>query len=238
MEVAEAKEWATTSRTLNQGTILGYQGKKRRVLVVDDRWENRSVVINFLEMLGFEMSEAENGKEAWEKVMASSPDVVITDIMMPIMNGYELLERIHGSESLKDVVAIASSASVFESNQQNALDAGADVFLPKPIQTEQLVQILQQYLNLEWVYEEQAKVSVEVAEVVETDGVIPPSQEVLQQLLTLVEDGDIQSVIETVEELQKSQATFTNFAQEILQLANSFQLQRLQTFIEDYLNSN
>ncbi len=236
VEVASAKEWATTSRNINQGTILGYQGKKRRVLVVDDRWENRSVIINFLEMLGFEMSEAENGKEAWEQVIASPPDVVITDIMMPIMNGTELLERIRSSASLKDVVAIASSASVFESNQQDAIDTGADVFLPKPIQTEQLLQILQQYLDLEWVYEKQAKVSVEVAEVVETDGVVLPTQEVLQQLLTLIEDGDIQSVVETVEELQNSQAISTAFTQEILQLANSFQLQRLQTFIEDYFD--
>ncbi|MEM1170002.1 MAG: ATP-binding protein [Cyanobacteria bacterium P01_H01_bin.35] len=236
IEVAEAKEWATTSRTINQGTILGYKGKKRRVLVVDDRWENRSVVINFLEMLGFEMSEAANGKEASEKMMVLPPDLVITDIMMPIMNGYELLERIHSSESLKDVVAIASSASVFESNQQDALDAGADVFLPKPIQTDILLQILEQHLDLEWVYEEEEKVSVDVAKITESDGIIPPSQEVLQQLLTLVEDGDIQSVIETVEELQKSQATSSAFAQEILQMANNFQLQRLQTFIEEYLD--
>ncbi|MGD1699953.1 ATP-binding protein [Dapis sp. BLCC M229] len=238
VEVAEAKEWGTTSKTLNQGTIVGYQGRKRRVLVVDDRWQNRSVVMNFLEMLGFEMTEAENGKEAWEKMIALPPDVVITDIMMPIMNGYELLERIRSSENLKDVVIIASSASVFESDQQDALNTGANVFLPKPIQTKELLKILQQYLNLEWVYEKQAKVSVEVAQVVETDTVIPPSQEVLQELLTLVEDGDIQSVVETVEELQKSQGTSTTFTQEILQLANSFQLQRLQTFIEYYLDSN
>jgi len=235
LEVAEAKEWAATSTNLNEENIIGYQGKKRRVLVVDDRWENRSVIMNFLEMLGFEISEAENGKEAWEKLMVWSPDVVITDIMMPIMNGYELLERIRSSESLKDIVAIASSATIFEGYRQDALDIGADIFLPKPIQTEQLLKILEQYLKLEWVYEEQAKVSVEVADAIETDGVIAPSQEVLQQLLTLVEDGDIQSVVETVEELQKSQAISSAFAQEILQLAKNFQLQRLHTFIEDYL---
>ncbi|MGD1807267.1 ATP-binding protein [Dapis sp. BLCC M126] len=238
LEVSEAKEWAKTSRTLNQRNILGYQGKKRRVLVVDDSWENRSVVMNFLGMLGFEITEAENGKDAWEKVIASPPDVVITDMMMPIMNGYELLEHLRSSASLKDVVVIASSASVFERDQKDAINTGADVFLPKPIQTDQLLKILEEYLNLEWVYEEQAKVSVEVAEVVETDTVIPPSQELLQQLLTLLEDGDIQSVIETVEEIQKSQAISTAFTQEILQLANSFQLKRLQTFIKDYLDSN
>ena len=77
-----------------------------------------------------------------------------------------------------------------------------------------------------------------MADPIETNAVIVSSQEVFQQLLTLVEDGDIQSVIETVEDLQKSQTTSSAFAQEILQLANSFQLPRLQTFIEDYLDCN
>ncbi|NES02352.1 MAG: response regulator [Okeania sp. SIO2F4] len=236
VEVPEAQEWATNSRTFNQGTILGYQGKKRRVLVVDDRWENRSVVVSLLEMLGFEMSEAENGKEALKKMMVLLPDVVITDLMMPVMNGYEFLENIRSSAKFKNVVAIASSASVFESNQQEALDTGADVFLPKPIQTDRLLEILQHYLNLEWVYEQQTTVLAEVNEVRLDDGVVSPSSEVLQQLLTLVEDGDIQGVVEVAENILASEATLNSFAKEILQLANSFQLQRLKTFIKEHLD--
>ncbi len=236
VELPEAQEWATASRTINQGTILGYQGQKRRVLVVDDRWENRSVVVSLLEMLGFEMSEAENGKEALEKMMVLLPDVVITDLMMPVMNGYEFLENIRSSPKFKDVVAIASSASVFESNQHEALDTGANVFLPKPIQTDRLLEILQHYLNLEWVYEQQTTVSAEVNEVRLDDGVVSPSSEVLQQLLTLVEDGDIQGVVEVAENILASEATLNSFAKEILQLANSFQLKRLKTLIKEHLD--
>ncbi|NET25054.1 hybrid sensor histidine kinase/response regulator [Okeania sp. SIO1I7] len=235
VEVPEAQEWATTSRTFNQGTILGYQGQKRRVLVVDDRWENRSVVVSLLEMLGFEMSKAENGKEALEKMMVSLPDVVITDLMMPVMDGYELLKYIRSSEKFKDVVAIASSASVFESNQQEAIDTGADVFLPKPIQTDRLLEILQQSLDLEWVYEQQTTASAQVTEVSQSEGIVSPAMEVLQELLTLVEDGDIQGAVEVAEQLLASDVTFTPFAQEILQLANSFELKHLETFIKKYI---
>ncbi|MDY7003812.1 MAG: ATP-binding protein [Cyanobacteriota bacterium] len=235
LEVPEAQEWTMAARTLNQGIILGYQGKKFRVLVVDDRSENRSVVVSLLKMLGFEMSEARNGKEALEKMMVSLPDVVITDLMMPVMNGYELLKYIRSSEKLKDVVAIASSASVFESNQQEAIDTGADVFLPKPIQTDRLLEILQQYLDLEWVYEQKTIASAQVTEVRKSEEIVAPAVEVLQELLTLVEDGDIQSVVEVAEELLASDVTFSPFAQEILQLANSFQLKRLKTFIKEYL---
>ncbi|MDJ0517909.1 MAG: response regulator [Trichodesmium sp. MO_231.B1] len=90
----EAQEWATNSRTFNQRTILGYEGKKRRVLVGDDCWENRSVVVILLEMLGFEMSEAENVKQALEKMKVLPPDVVITDLL----NDDELLKYISNCE--------------------------------------------------------------------------------------------------------------------------------------------
>ncbi|NES72989.1 MAG: hybrid sensor histidine kinase/response regulator, partial [Okeania sp. SIO2D1] len=131
-------------------------------------------------------------------------------------------------------VAIASSASVFESNQQEAIDTGADVFLPKPIQTDKLLEILQQYLDLEWVYEQKTAASAQVTEVNKSEEIVSPAMEVLQELLTLVEDGDIQGVVEVAEELLASDVTFTPFAQEILQLANSFQLKRLKTFIKEY----
>ncbi|NES69828.1 MAG: response regulator, partial [Okeania sp. SIO2D1] len=236
VEVPEGQEWAMASSTYQQGTILGYQGEKCRVLVVDDHWENRLVVVSLLEMLGFEMSEAKNGKEALEKMMVSLPDVVITDLMMPVMNGYELLKYIRSSEKLKDVVAIASSASVFETNQQEAIDKGADVFLPKPIQTDRLLEILQQCLDLEWVYEQKTAASAQVTKVRTSEKIVSPAMEVLEELLTLVEDGDIQGVVEAAEELLASDVTFTAFAQEILQLANSFQLKQLKTFLKGYLD--
>ncbi|NEO58398.1 MAG: response regulator [Okeania sp. SIO3B5] len=235
LEVPEAREWAIVSRTVKQGTILGYQGKKYHVLVVDDRWENRSLVVSLLKVLGFEMSEAKNGKEALEKILVFLPDVVITDLMMPVMNGYEFLKYIRSSEKLKDVVAIASSASVFDSHQQEAIDAGADVFLPKPIQTDKLLQILQQYLDLEWVYEQKTTASAQVTEVRKSEEIVSPAMKVLQELLTLVEDGDIQGVVEVAEELLASDVAFTPFAQEILQLANSFQLKQLKTFIKAHI---
>lgn len=169
-------------------------------------------------------------------MMVSLPDVVITDLMMPVMNGYELLKYIRSSEKLKDVVAIASSASVFESNQQEAMETGADVFLPKPIETDRLLEILQQCLDLEWVYEQQSTASAQVTEVRKSEEIVAPAMEVLQELLTLVEDGDIQSVVEVAEELLASDVTFSPFAQEILQLANSFQLKQLKTFIKECLD--
>jgi signal transduction histidine kinase/DNA-binding NarL/FixJ family response regulator len=236
VELPKAQDWAIASRTLNQGTIIGYQGDKHTILVVDDRWENRSVIVSLLEPLGFVVTEANNGQEGWESAIAHHPDLIITDLMMPVMDGYQLLKQIRQSEQLKDVVAIASSASVFESNQQEAIDAGANVFLPKPVQANFLLQTLQQQLKLEWVYEQiEVGRSVQSVNVSQPVDLLPPATEVLQQLLTLVKDGDIQGIVEVAEQLLASDSTLSPFAQQIIQLANNFQIKQLQTLIEGCL---
>jgi signal transduction histidine kinase/DNA-binding NarL/FixJ family response regulator len=237
VEVAEAKEWAIASRTPEQGMITGYEGEPRKVLVVDDRWENRSVVVSLLEPLGFDVIEANDGQAGWEAAIAHSPDLIITDLMMPVMDGYQLLKQIRGSGALKDVVTIASSATVFESNQQEAIDAGANVFLPKPVQADLLLQTLQQQLKLEWVYEQtEVRSSNAVSDANQLLDLVPPATEALQKLHTLLSAGDTQGIIEMAEQLSASDATLVPFAQRITQLANSFQLKPLRSLIESYLD--
>jgi signal transduction histidine kinase/CheY-like chemotaxis protein len=231
VELAEAQEWISASSALQQGTIQGYKGKKRQILVVDDRWENRSVVVNLLEPLGFEVVEVTNGQEGWEKAAVLHPDVIITDLMMPVMDGYELLKRIRDSDTLQGVVAIASSASVFESDQQAAIKAGADLFLAKPLQADLLLQALMQRLNLEWIYDEGAQtVSTETTQ---PDKITPPAPDMLEQLRTLVRDGDIQGILSVADQLA-SDTTLAPFTQQISQLASSFQLKRLRALLEQY----
>ncbi|MBD2678661.1 MULTISPECIES: response regulator [Nostoc] len=109
----QAKDWATTPRTTEQGKIIGFEGSQRQVVVVDDRWENRSVLVSLLEPLGFAVMEVSNGREGLAKAKEIHPDVIITDLMMPEMNGYEMLRELRQIPELKHVPAIASSASVF-----------------------------------------------------------------------------------------------------------------------------
>lgn len=235
VELPEAKEWSIASRFVQQGKVIGYEGQKRKILIVDDRWENRAVIVGLLEPIGFEVIEANHGQEGLEKSLDMLPDAIVTDLMMPVMDGYELLEQIRVSETLKDVLAIASSASVFDSNQQEAIDAGANLFLPKPIQADQLLRTLEEWLHLEWIYEQVARESIASQVDNQPNKTIPPSLEVLQQLSALMQEGDIQSVIEVAEALPASDPTLAPFAHEIRELANTFQLKRLHALIEQYL---
>jgi signal transduction histidine kinase/ActR/RegA family two-component response regulator len=235
-------DWAIASRHANQGTIMGYEGHSRTVLVVDDRWENRSVVTNLLEPIGFTVVEAEHGQAAWDWLQTHQADVVITDLMMPVMDGYVLMEQIRASAQYKGIVIFASSASVFTSNQQESLDAGADAFLPKPIEAEELLKLLQQYLHLTWRYETAPAGStcglVTSRATCACGGhpefIIPPGPEMLEKLLGLAQDGDIEGISEVAAQLLAADA-HTPFAHHLTHLAHSFQVKRLTAFIEQYL---
>ena len=75
-------------------TILGYKGERKRILVVDDKPTNRGIVLNLLEPLGFHVQEAENGQEALAKITEPSPNLIIMDLIMPVMDGIEATRRI------------------------------------------------------------------------------------------------------------------------------------------------
>ncbi|NJN20828.1 MAG: response regulator [Leptolyngbya sp. RL_3_1] len=131
--------------------LQGFEGDRRRILVVDDHADNRAILVNMLEPLGFEMAEAANGKTGLTRAKLFQPDMIITDLLMPGMNGFELIRHLRQVPELKDVVVIAASASVSEASKQESLTAGAQDFLAKPISVNTLLVLLQQHLGLTWV---------------------------------------------------------------------------------------
>ena len=236
VEFAEAQDWATTLRTTQKGKIVGFEGPKRLVLVVDDRWENRSVVVSLLEPLGFQVMEASNGREGLEKANEHHPDLIITDLMMPEMNGYELLQQIRSSAQLQDVPAIASSASVFESNQNESIQAGANVFLPKPIEALRLLDLVQRYLNLEWLYDNESIASEDdTANSSSTTDIVPPTHEVLSQLHKLALQGRLMAIEQQLKMLEAADPQYKPFVREVRYYAENFQIEKIPPFLERYL---
>ncbi len=197
-EFSESKDWAKASRVVEQGIIIGYQGQRRTILIADDKWENRSVIVNLLEPVGFTVVEASNGQEAWEQSLIYKPDMIITDLVMPILNGFELINRLRQSGAFKDIPVIASSASVFAADQHKSIDVGADAFLPKPIEAETLLEMLRQFLQLEWIFDGKidAIKKTSIGSLEQTNEIICPDKKLLQELLELAQDGDIQNILE------------------------------------------
>lgn len=152
VELLEAGNSEKTASLPQQETIIGYRGHRRKILVVDDRSENRSIIANMLQPLGFEVYQAQSGQSGLEKAVEIEPDLIIIDLAMPGMDGFEFLQKLRQDPQLAETIAIASSANVFKSEQQKSLDFGANAFLPKPVDSGTLLDLLQKHLSLTWVY--------------------------------------------------------------------------------------
>jgi signal transduction histidine kinase/DNA-binding NarL/FixJ family response regulator len=240
LDLMEASEWVQTGLTLNQKRIKGYQGDRKRILVVDDKWENRSVVLNLLEPLGFDVIEADNAPDAFSKALSSAVDVIITEPQVHGMEELELIHKLCAAEELQETVLIVSSASVFESDQRKFMQAGGADFLPKPVQANDLLHILQKHLHLEWIYAQEAEPITLIQPPSDTSSASAatmtlPAPEDLKTLYDLAMKGRIKSLIDHLESLEQASAHLTPFANHLRQLARGFQVQRIQEFIRSQM---
>lgn len=229
----DATEWAENSKILNKGKVVGVKGPTRKVLVVDDRWENRSVIVNLLTPLGFEMVEASHGQEGLQRAREIHPDLVITDITMPLMDGYEMLKALRSQEEFQDLPIVVSSASVFESDRQKSIGAGASGFLPKPVQAEGLLDSLQTLLGLEWIYEKATETleTLSTSNWNEFEQTVPPASE-LTTLYDLSRKGLVNALLKEIERIEQLSEDYREFTHQVRHFAKSFQMKQLREFLE------
>ncbi|WP_284620034.1 ATP-binding protein [Aquabacterium humicola] len=133
-----------------QAAGSGYQGPRRRILVVDDVVGNRRVLAEILGAHGFEVIEACDGLAAIAQVRQAAPDLVLMDTVMPLMDGHAATRRLREDPATRRLPIIAVSANASEQDRARCLDAGADDFLPKPIERRLLLELLSRHLDLQW----------------------------------------------------------------------------------------
>jgi signal transduction histidine kinase/ligand-binding sensor domain-containing protein/DNA-binding NarL/FixJ family response regulator len=214
--------------------IVGYAGRRLTVLVVDDVAPNRAILLDMLAPLGFETLEAGAGQEAIEMAVSAHPDAVVMDMIMPELTGFEAVRRMRQMPQLESTFILGCSASVFEQDRQKVLAAGCDAFLPKPIEFDRLLGLLQEHLGLEWIYAEGTQGEVENASV-EAAHVTPPPPEELKALLKLVRRRSIARLCKRADELAEADQRYQPFAARLRELAKTFDSQVLMAFLEQYL---
>ena len=131
--------------------VMGYKGKRRKLLVVDNTQEHRLVLLNLLESWGFEVVSAENGKQGLEITSEIRPDLILTDLFMSLISGFAMVRELRQRAEFKELPIIAMSASTFEALEKQSQRVGCNAFLRKPIDEEKLLALLGQYLHLEWI---------------------------------------------------------------------------------------
>jgi signal transduction histidine kinase/DNA-binding NarL/FixJ family response regulator len=213
----------------NQQLIIGVKGKPPKILVVDDNLENRTVLVYLLSPLGFDLEQAINGREGLEKAIQWQPDLIITDLLMPEMDGFELIRKLRQSPLLKEKIIIASSASVYDTDKKKSLTVGSNSFLSKPIQAETLFEQLEYHLNLTWIYRD--KIETIVEENYATDMVFPPIAD-LEKLYELSLIGDIDELEEQAAILAKSNAKLKPFITQMQIFLKKYQVDKLSEWLK------
>ena len=210
--------------------IVGYEGSRRSVLVVDDKRYNRLVLRDLLEPLGFTVHTAEDGRQAIEKAVELRPDVILMDLVMPVKTGIEAAQEIRQRPELKDIVMIALSASVLDADREKSRVAGCDAFLPKPVRQEPLIETLAAHLNLTWMYAEPSAIS--------EGPLIPPPREELERLYRFADEGLIFDIQTRAAHLETLDDAYVPFARHLEQLAKGFDIDQIKKLIKQFMEAS
>ena len=137
--------------------VIGLQAGQppRRIAIADSREDNRALIRRMLQPLGVEIREARNGRELLDLWAAWQPDIALLELVLPLLDGYEVMRRIR-RDAQTPVCLIALSAIPFEEQRQTAFAAGCDDFLRKPFHEHELFDALQRHAGLRYQYEEQS----------------------------------------------------------------------------------
>ena len=146
-----ASRWAAPDPPAAERIVTGYRGPTRKVLVVDDIAENRALLVDALQRLGFDVSQAAGGHEGLAQAQAVLPDLILMDLVMPDLGGTEVIRRLRRLPVLDTVPIIAISASTTPEVEAGALAAGANAFLAKPVDFKALMQLTSSLLTLQWI---------------------------------------------------------------------------------------
>src|ERR1041385_7333775 len=104
----------------------------KRILVVEDQEDNRQIIRDMLSTTDYQIAEAVNGEEALAAVAKERPDLILMDIQMPILDGYEATRRIKADPQLSSIPIIAVTSAALSGDDQKARAAGCDDYVPKP----------------------------------------------------------------------------------------------------------
>lgn len=117
------------------------------ILVAEDQEDNRQILRDLLTNSGYEMTEAADGEEALRAVAAKRPDLILMDIQLPVMDGYEATRRLKANPATKDIPIIVVTSYALSGDEDKALAAGGDDYVTKPYSPKALLAKIREYLD-------------------------------------------------------------------------------------------
>lgn len=204
----------------------GYQGPRRKILVVDNEPVDRQLLLNILQPLGFDVKEVASGVECLRLYPEFQPDIIFMDLAMPEMDGWEachLIRNVHHSDVKIGII----TANAYDKNLENTSGITDEDFILKPVNLFELINWIGERLDLQW---------IEHAENINPLSLrnsqdIPPKK-ILIDFLKMIDLGYMAGIRKLIDEIDSEKSASASFINEIRQMSEAFQLDAMKTFIE------
>ena len=218
-------------------TIYGYQGKRRRLMLVDDEASHRQLMRAMLSPLGFDIIELDNpllalDLLAQESAQGNSPDLIMLDVSMPGINGWQLAKQLRESGYQSPIIMVSADASEgkdLPSHHPAEITPLHDAYVIKPVRINVLLNHIGRLLNLVWRYE---KIEIETPHKIQLIGAMElPAEQHLDDIAHFATIGHKKGLQEKIRELEISSAAQPLFLQELIRLTASFQFEKILTLV-------
>ncbi|MCL5674520.1 MAG: ATP-binding protein [Candidatus Omnitrophica bacterium] len=203
-----------------------------RILVVDDKPENRLLLSEILRAVGFETRESADGSEAISEFQTWKPHLIMMDIRMPAMDGYEAIRRIRAIPEGAGIPIIAVTASLWEEDRQKIKESGANLYIRKPFREYEVFDAIGTCLGVKYVYEEKDKIQPTQTDEIPLTGeslkVLP--EDTVSRLREASISLDFDRLMEIIENITPQ---FPQLAEQLKKLAADFQFDTLLKLISE-----
>ncbi|MBN3753109.1 response regulator [Paraburkholderia sp. Tr-20389] len=215
--------------------VTGYAGPRRKVLVIDDVQVNRTVIVELLTRIGFATTEAASGADGIAIAQAERPDLILTDIVMPGIDGLDVTRRLRAMPGFAFTPIIAISASPFGTDGARSLAAGASAFITKPVDFDVLLARIGELMGIEWI-----RAVVQVDAGLDLPVTFPSGMDAdaMSELHRLARDGNMSGIAQWAERIAASDPPHAAFAARLHQLARAYQSKAILQLVEQYLEGN
>ncbi|MEG3843259.1 ATP-binding protein [Microcoleus sp. herbarium14] len=243
IELSIADFAAPISPPQSQPVITGYEGKRRKILIVDDSPENRSLMVDILAPLGFELIEADSGEIGLETAISEEPDLIITDLLMPGISGFELCIQLRCLPMFRETPILIATSGLFELELEKQEEIGYNDLIGKFFQIDEFLAKIQNYLGLSWIFQAAfdslrdsfaSRHESELA-IGSENPEMPPREELLD-LYRAAQIGNFEQIKDEAQHLQDLNPKYALFARKILQLVDRYDDDAIILLIQPCLN--
>lgn len=227
-------EAAVEAARPSEGVITGYQGPRRKVLIVDDAPSNRAVMVDLLQPLGFELATADNGRDALQQTLERRPDLLLLDLAMPGMDGLETVTEIRKHPELEHARIIGLSATITEGGHKQAFVEACDDFVAKPVQAELLLEKIQAQLHLVWETAAAPTPPTDLAAATARgEPARIPSADVLEAMRQSADKGNFGALEQVLADLLAEDPAYAAFCQTMQQFVARYDEEGIQAFLDN-----